>query len=214
MSDHASADANELAKFGYKQELERKTGKFASFAVAFAFVSIATGIFTTFGAVLNSSGPMGIWTWPIATIGQLAVAFLLGALAARIPVTGYHYQWFSRLANPVMGWIIGWVSFSFLAVVVVAVDYTVASTVFPVLFNFEGTAGNCWVVTAIIIAVQGVLIALSTRATTRVNNTAVSLELIGMILLTVLLFIVAAARGMVDVGNLTSKGVVADVEVS
>ena len=103
MSDHASADANELAKFGYKQELERKTGKFASFAVAFAFVSIATGIFTTFGAVLNSSGPMGIWTWPIATIGQLAVAFLLGALAARIPVTGYHYQWFSRLANPVMG---------------------------------------------------------------------------------------------------------------
>jgi len=211
MSDHANADASELAKFGYKQELDRRTGKFASFAVAFAFVSIATGIFTTFGAVLNSSGPMGIWTWPIATIGQLAVAFLLGALAARIPVTGYHYQWFSRLANPVMGWIIGWVSFSFLAVVVVAVDYTVASTVFPVLFNFEGTAGNCWIVTAVIIAVQGILIALSTRAAQRVNNTAVSLELIGMILLTVLLFIVAAARGMVDLGNLTSKGVVADV---
>jgi len=113
------SDAADLAKFGYKQSLERRTGRFASFAVAFAFVSIATGIFTTYGAVLNSSGPVGIWTWPIAVVGQLAVAFVLGALAARIPVTGYHYQWMSRLANPVLGWILGWISFTFLAIVVV-----------------------------------------------------------------------------------------------
>jgi amino acid transporter len=208
MSNHQAEDAQELARFGYKQELDRRTGKFASFAVAFAFVSIATGIFTTYGAVLNSSGPMGIWTWPIATIGQLAVAFLLGALAARIPVTGYHYQWCSRLANPVLGWILGWISFTFLAIVVVAVDYTVASTVFPVLFDFEGTANNCWVVTGLIILAQAVLIALSTRATEGVNNTAVSLELIGMTALTVLLFIVAAFRGQTDFSNLTSKGLV------
>ncbi len=207
MSDGVE-DVQELARFGYKQEMDRGTGRFASFAVAFAFVSIATGIFTTFGSVLNTSGPMGIWTWPIATFGQLAVAFLLGALAARIPVTGYHYQWCSRLANPVLGWILGWISFSFLAIVVVAVDYTVASTVFPVLFDFEGNATNCWIVTGVIIAVQALLIALSTKATERVNNTAVSLELIGMIALTVLLFIVAAFRGMSDFSNLTSKGIV------
>ncbi|MFG2045700.1 hypothetical protein [Dactylosporangium sp. NPDC048998] len=79
--------------------------------MAFAFVSIATGIFTTYGAVLNSSGPLGIWTWPVAVLGQLAVAFVIGALASRIPVTGYAYQWTSRLANPVLGWVIGWISF-------------------------------------------------------------------------------------------------------
>jgi amino acid transporter len=212
MSNRQGQDAEELARFGYKQELARGTGRFASFAVAFAFVSIATGIFTTFASVLNTSGPLGIWTWPLATIGQLAVAFLLGALAARIPVTGYHYQWFSRLANPVLGWIIGWISFMFLAIVVVAVDYTVASTVFPVLFNFEGTANNCWAVTALIMLVQAVLIAVSTKATERVNTTAVSLELIGMIALTVLMFVVAAFRGMTDFGNLVSKGVVAQAD--
>src|SRR6476620_2816478 len=76
----ASSDATDLANFGYQETLERRTGRFASFAVAFAFVSIATGIFTTYGSVLNTSGPMGIWTWPIATVGQLAVAFVLGAL--------------------------------------------------------------------------------------------------------------------------------------
>src|SRR5689334_14464305 len=118
-------DRAELAQFGYEQSLERQTGKFASFAVAFAFVSIATGIFTTYGSTLNSSGPAGIWTWPIATVGQLAVALVLGALAARIPVTGYTYQWMSRLANPFLGWIVGWTSFMFLAIVVVAVDFTI-----------------------------------------------------------------------------------------
>jgi hypothetical protein len=52
MSDSPSgSDSADLAQFGYKQSLERRTGKFASFAVAFAFVSIATGIFTTYGSV-------------------------------------------------------------------------------------------------------------------------------------------------------------------
>ncbi len=64
----------------YTDTLERSTGRFASFAVAFAFVSIATGIFTTYGSVLKkSSGPLGIWTWPIVIVGQLAVSLLLGA---------------------------------------------------------------------------------------------------------------------------------------
>jgi amino acid transporter len=205
----STSDAADLAKFGYKQALERRTGKFASFAVAFAFVSIATGIFTTYGSVLNSSGPVGIWTWPIATIGQLAVAFVLGALAARIPVTGYHYQWMSRLANPVLGWFLGWISFTFLAIVVVAVDYTIASTIFPVLLNYEGTATIAWIVTAVVLLIQALLVALSTPWAERVNNTFVSLELIGMVTLTVLLLVVAAARGEMDVSNLFSNGAVA-----
>lgn len=202
------ADSEDLARFGYEQSFERNTGKFASFAVAFAFVSIATGLFTTYGAVLNSSGPIGIWTWPIAVVGQLAVAFLLGALASRIPVTGYAYQWTSRLANPVVGWIIGWISFSFLAIVVVAVDYTVASTILPNLLDFEGTANACWLVTGIILLLQALLIGISTRATERVNTTAVSLELVGMVALTVLLFVVAAVRSEVDLGNLFDKGAI------
>ena len=208
-SDSDARDAAELAQFGYSQSLERHTGKFASFAVAFAFVSIATGIFTTYGAVLNSSGPVGIWTWPIAVVGQLAVAFVLGALASRIPVTGYHYQWMSRLANPVLGWIIGWISFTFLAVVVVAVDYTIASTILPVLLNYEGTATIAWVVTALVLLGQFLLVALSTPWAERVNNGFVTLELIGMVALTALLFVVAAVRGHMDFSNLVSRGAVA-----
>ena len=205
----SGGDAAELAQFGYQQSMERHTGKFASFAVAFAFVSIATGIFTTYGAVLNSSGPVGIWTWPIAVLGQLAVAFVLGTIASRIPVTGYAYQWMSRLANPILGWIIGWISFTFLAIVVVAVDYTIASTVLPVLLNYDGTSAVTWAVTALVLVAQAVLLALSTKWSQRFNNGAVSLELIGMVTLTVLLLVVAAVRGDMDAANLYSKGAVA-----
>ncbi len=206
---HGSVDdQRELAQFGYEETFDRHTGKFASFAVAFAFVSIATGIFTTYGAVLNSSGPVGIWTWPIAVVGQLAVALVLGSLASRIPVSGYSYQWMSRMANPVLGWIIGWISFTFLAIVVVAVDYTIASTVLPVLLNYEATTTITAVITAAVLLVQAALVGASTRWTERVNNVAVSAELIGMIALAVLLLVVAAVRGQMDGGNLFSKGAI------
>ena len=195
-----------LTEHGYADRLERSTGRFASFAVAFAFVSIATGIFTTYGSVLKSSGPLGIWTWPIVVVGQLAVAFLLGSLAARIPVTGYAYQWVSRLANPVFGWITGWISFTFLAIVVVAVDYTVASTVLPSLFDFEGTAGSAFLITAIIMVMQALLVGLSTKWTERVNNFAVTAELIGMVALVALLLIVGVIAHKLSVGNLFSRG--------
>jgi amino acid transporter len=199
-------DGAGAAEFVYKQELERGTGRFASFAVAFSFVSIATGIFTTYGSVLKSSGPAGIWTWPIVVVGQLMVAFIFGSLAARIPVTGYSYQWMSRLANPVLGWIMGWASFAFLAVVVVAVDYTIASTVLPVMLNYTGTLVNAWMITAIVLMAQALLVGFSTRWTERVNNFAVSVELVGMVLLIVLLLIVGAIAHQYNLGNLFSTG--------
>ncbi len=196
----------ELAQFGYEQEFERSVSRFASFAIAFAFISITTGIFTTYGAVLSSSGPVGIWTWPIVIVGQTCVALILGSLAARIPVTGYAYQWMSRLANPVLGWMIGWISFTFLVIVVVAVDYAVASTVFPSLFQYVGTAGNAWAVTAGVVLVQAMLVMFSTLWSERVNNVAVGAEIVGMLGLVFLLLLVGAIAGELDFGNLFSKG--------
>jgi len=194
----------EVAEFGYKQEMERGTGRFASFAVAFGFVSIATGIFTAYGSVLNNSGPAGIWTWPIVVVGQLLVAFIFGSLCARIPVTGYSYQWTSRLANPFLGWIMGWMSFMFLAVVLVAVDYTIPGSVR--LLGYDATPVNLWLVTAGIIAVQAALVCLSTRITQRVNNVAVMIQLVGMIGLVVLLFAVGFFRNQLNWAMLFNTG--------
>lgn len=201
-------DATDITEFGYKQEMKRELGWYASFALAFGFVSIATGIFTAYGSVLNTSGPLGIWTWGLATLGQTAVALVFGALAARIPVSGYSYQWMSRLASPVLGWIMGWISFMFLGVVVVAVDYTIASTILPVLFEYEGNTMNAFVITAAVILLQAIMVAWSTKVTQRTNNVAVTIQLIGMITLTILLFVVGHFTGKLDWSNLFSTGAI------
>ena len=196
--DTPQHSAEHVEEFGYKQEMKRDLGWYTSFAVAFGFVSIATGIFTTFSSVLNTSGLRGIWAWPIACVGQLAVAFIFGALVARIPISGYAYQWTSRLANPLLGWIMGWVSFTFLAVVVNAVDYTIADAILPNLLNYESTPYISWGITAVVILLQAILVAISTRATQIVNNVAVTIQLIGMCSLTVLLYVFGFASGKID----------------
>jgi amino acid transporter len=197
-----------LQQYGYKQEFRRDLKRFASFAIGFSFISITTGIFSTYGSVLNWGGPLGIWTWPFVAVGQLFVALVFAALASRMPIAGYSYQWTSRLANPKIGWLIGWVSFTFLMVVVVSVDYSIAQTVLPSLFGYTETAGNAWLATAIIIVIQALLIIFSTYWSTRINNTAVGTEVIGILGLTVLLVIVGGVRGLLHTDHLFSTGVV------
>src|SRR5215472_3923451 len=197
-----------VERFGYRQEYRRELKRFASFAVGFSFISITTGIFTTYGSILISSGPLGIWTWPLVIVGQTAVALVFGALAARMPLAGYSYQWMSRLANPHIGWLLGWFSFAFLIVDVVAVDYALASAVIPALFSYTTTAAGTWLVTALIVAVQGVLIMVSTLWSERVNNAAVGTELVGIGGLTILILIVGAVTSKLTWGHLFSKAAV------
>ncbi len=134
------------------------------------------------------------------------MSLVFAALASRIPLAGYSYQWTSRLANPKVGWLIGWVSFFFLIVDVVAVDYAVASTVLPSLFGYTESGQNAWLATAIVALVQMVLIIYSTRWSTRVNNTAVGTEIVGIVGLTLLLVIVGAVRGLLQPGHVFSTG--------
>jgi amino acid transporter len=194
-----------LEQFGYRQEFDRTLRRFASFAIGFSFISITTGIFTTYGSVLISSGPLGIWTWPLVIVGQTAVALVFGVLSSRIPLAGYSYQWMSRLANPHIGWLVGWFTFAFLVVDVVAVDYALASTVVPALFSYTGTSANTWLVTGLIVAAQGVLIMVSTLWSERVNNAAVGTEIIGIGGLTVLILVVGAITGKLVGGHLFSR---------
>jgi amino acid transporter len=202
------APSSGLERFGYRQEFDRTLKRFASFAIAFSFISITTGIFTTYGTVLISSGPVGIWTWPLVIVGQTAVALVFGLLAARMPVAGYSYQWMSRLANPHIGWLVGWFAFAFLLVDTVAVDYALAATVLPALFSYTATVDNTWVVTALIVALQGALIMMSTLWSSRVNNVAVGTEVIGIGGLTLLILIIGAVAGKLAGSHLFSHGVV------
>lgn len=61
---------------GYQQELKRTLGSFQMFAISFAFISVAVGIFGTYDIVLQRGGPVGIWLWVLVAVGQLLVALV------------------------------------------------------------------------------------------------------------------------------------------
>ena len=179
--------------------------------MAFSFISITTGIFTTYAFALTTGGTRSIWTWPIVIAGQALVALVYGALSIRVPLSGYSYQWASRLANPHVGWWFGWMSFAFLTIVTVSVDYGLVQVAFQPLIGQTYTPTSAALETLVVLALQAAFIVTSTRTTTRVNNAAVATEIIGIVGLTVLLLIVAAVRSLGHWSNLTSTGPVPSV---
>src|SRR3984957_13086928 len=203
-----AAEDEELERFGYRQQFVRSLRHFESFAVAFSFISITTGIFTTYAFALTTGGTRSIWTWLIVVAGQSLVALVYGALSARVPLSGYSYQWASRLANTHVGWWFGWMSFAFLTIVTVSVDYGLVQVAFQPLIGETYTPTSAALETLVVLALQAALIITSTRVTTRVNNAAVATEIIGIAGLTVLLLIVAAVRSMGHWSNLGATGAV------
>jgi amino acid transporter len=214
MEEHAmrtiqeSRDDQLLRRFGYRQQFLRSLKPFESFAIVFSFISITMALFTTFGYVLGVAGPRGIWTWPIAVVGQGLVCLVFAALAARIPLAGSSYQWASRLANPMFGWWLGWLSFTSLAVLTVAADYAFVQLAFQPMLGITYTPLGAAIQTMAVIAIQGTLIIWSTWMTTRVNNVAVLFEIVGMIELCIVLGSAVLIAGQGDWDNLWSTGTV------
>ena len=84
-----------------------------------------------------------------------------------------------------MGWWFGWTSFAFLTIVTVSVDYGLIQVAFQPLIGETYTPTSAALETLVVLALQAALIITSTRVTTRVNNTAVATEIIGIVGLTV-----------------------------
>src|SRR3954453_12744135 len=99
-------------------------------------------------------------------------------------------------------------SYVFLAVVVVAVDYGFSPQALMPLLCIAPTVGSAQIVTAGTLVAQAALIVLSTRATTLINGSAVGAEIIGMVGLTVVLLIAALVSGDGSASNLTSSGTI------
>ncbi len=101
-------DSEELAKFGYKQDLKRSMRRFSSFAVSFSLISILTGIFANFHFGFSEVGNFITISWAIVFIGQFIVALIMAELSVNYPISGYGYQWTYRLVGPKLGFATGW----------------------------------------------------------------------------------------------------------
>ena len=196
-----SMDSDELAKFGYKQELDRSLGLFSSFAAGFSYISIMTGMFELFFFGFYSGGPAFIWTWPAVFIGQMLVALCFAELAGQYPLAGSVYQWSKQIARPFTSFFGGWILTvgSIVTLAAVAVAYQVVLPQISAFFEFIGGpadiglvstpagAKNALLLAAGLVVFTTIINMIGVKLMARINNFGVLAELIGVSLLIILL---------------------------
>jgi urea carboxylase system permease len=199
----AGDHSDELAEFGYKQELDRSIGRFASFAAGVSYISILTGVFQLFYFGFAFGGPAYWWTWPMVFVGQLMVALCFAELAANFPVAGSIYNWGKMLASATVAWLGGWMMLtaSIVTIAAVALAYQITLPEISDFFWFygDGSGDNDFAINAVIlgtvlIAFTTLINALGVKLMSRINSTGVFIELIAAVVLIVAL-LASATRG-------------------
>ncbi|HZK62525.1 MAG TPA: amino acid permease [Puia sp.] len=198
MKDAPVTDNNDLASFGYRQELKRSIGSFSSFAAGFSYISILTGLFQMFYLGYGVAGPAFFWTWPFVLAGQLLVALCFAELASRFPLSGGVYQWAKFTGNPFLGWMTGWIYLACLITTIAAVAMALQVSLPQISGSFQilGTSNDPKSVAVNAILLGSILIVASTLVNIRgikllalINNIGVFAELVGILLLIILLFL-------------------------
>jgi amino acid transporter len=136
------ADAAQLARFGYGQELRRVLNLFENFAVAFCYISPVVGIYSLFVLGVGTGGPRYIWLLPIVVLGQLFVALVFAELGSHYPIAGALFQWGKNLIGPSYGWWVGWIYGWALIMTVASVDTGLIIYVGPLINNIFNTSIN------------------------------------------------------------------------
>ena len=172
------SEADVLASFGYKQELDRAMGTFSSFAVSFSGISITAAIFLTISFVFTQAGSAGIWAWPISSVGVLLIGCVFADLVGRIPVAGYAYQWSSRLTNARIGWFVAVCGLIGFAVGAAGTIYGV-TPYFLSEFGINITVTSNILGAVVLTVVVAAINIAGIRLASRLNNIAGITELIG-----------------------------------
>ena len=215
MKDSPVTDNNDLASFGYRQELKRSMGSFSSFAAGFSYISILTGLFQMFHLGYGVAGPAFFWTWPFVLVGQLLVALCFAELASRFPLSGGVYQWAKFTGNPFLGWMTGWIYLACLIVTIGAVAMALQVSLPQISGSFQiiGTSAdpksvamNAILLGAILIVISTIINARGIKLLAVINNIGVFAELVGIIILIVLLFIHKERSPIEAVVNIQHSG--------
>jgi urea carboxylase system permease len=190
-ADHA--DVQDLARFGYQQELKRVLGVYSSFAVAFSYISPSTGIFTLFILGIGLAGPAFFWSWPIVVVGQLLVGLNFAEVSSHFPVAGSVYQWTKYLSNRTYAWFTGWIYLFAGVLTIAAVVATVPLVLIPLLNNLGlnvPSNPDAQRNTAALVLLSTTLLSIfGVRIVAFVNNTGVVFEILGMVVFALILLL-------------------------
>jgi len=189
-------DAADLAEYGYKQELKRSLNIFSSFAVAFSYISPATGIFTLFILGIGTLGGAFFWTWPAVWLGQFIVALVFAEVSTHFPLAGSVFQWTKYLTrSKTYAWYAGWIYLWAGALTVAAVVATLPLALIPMIDNLgidalkmdpANLTNQKWVawITLVVITLLNIF---GVRLVALINNTGVLFEILGLFVFAIIL---------------------------
>ncbi|AHI25283.1 Amino acid permease-associated region [Komagataeibacter xylinus E25] len=192
-------DDYELTTLGYEQKLHRTMGPFTSFALAFSMVSINTGIIALFSDPFMRVGGAGILLWLLVVPPVGTIVLVYAHMAGRMPITGYAYQWTTRLAGSHFGWFTGWIALiSFIAgtsAISTAIGTVFAPEIWehPTRFQIQGLSVGATLVVCLL-NIYGI------RLATRMNDIGAVIELVGTAML-----VLALLAGLLFVFHDTQK---------
>src|SRR5262249_32643047 len=140
---------------------------------------------------------------------QILVALVYAQFAARIPLTGSSYQWASRLANPKIGWMFGWVAVCNAAISAPGIDNALASQCLMPLLNMAPNDATARYIPVALLVVQAVIVVMSTRIVGWMNSFSVAVELTIVVVLGIALVVAVMVTGHGSTHNLVSQGIAA-----
>jgi urea carboxylase system permease len=208
MQEGTRSDSQQLAQFGYRQELHRTLGSFSSFAAGYSYISILTGMFQTAGLGFFFAGPAFAWAWLVVMFGQFMVALQFAELSAHYPLAGSVYQWSKQLASKAWAWNTGWMYLcaQIITVPAVALAWQIIlpqiSTHFQIIGSSANSgnlyskdfAENAIVLAMVMVVFTTIINVMGVSVLARINNIGVIAELVGATGL-IFLFLVHATRG-------------------
>ena len=179
-ADQIRVDSEQLASFGYRQQLTRALGLWSNFSLGFTYLSPVVGVYTLFAFGLATAGPAFIWTIPIVVTGQMLVVLTFGEVTSQYPIAGGIYQWCKHLAGDKFAWFAGWFYAWALLVTIAAVAFGAAGYV-AALFGFGLTSGNTKVIAIVIIALAALINLTGVKNLARLAIFGVVAEILGTI---------------------------------
>ena len=189
-----SDDERRLAEMGYKQELDRKMGGFANFAMSFTIISVLSGALTLYGTGINYGGPaQQAWGWPIVSLFVIIVALSMAELASAYPTAGGLYWWASRLGGPIWGWFTGWFNLIGQVAITAGIDYgaaTFTTALLNLVFDYNNDNHHIMYVYIAILALHAFLNIRSVKLVARLNDVSAYWHVIGVAVIALVLIFV------------------------
>jgi len=104
-----SADEAQLLALGYATNFDRSMSIWENFALGFTYLSPVVGVYSVFAVSVQAAGPMMVWSYVIAALGQMMVCLVFSEIVAQFPISGGLYPWSRRLVGKGWAWMSGWV---------------------------------------------------------------------------------------------------------